>query len=109
MIYEVVFLRNKGLRLRRSELAEPTKGELQLIDWVTTNALHRPIRALLLQQPYGVGQVRRTRATLADPELLSWEAGRQSFRGIEIAVVDGRTYEYEQVWRVTPAPLPGAS
>lgn len=109
MIYSVVFLRSKGLRLRGSELMTPVVGELQLIDWVTTNALRRPIRALLLQQPYGVGQVKRTRATLADPELLSWEAGRQSFRGIEIEVIDGRTYEYEQVWRVTPAPLPGAS
>lgn len=28
-------------------------GELQLIDWVTVNSFKRPIRALLLQQPYG--------------------------------------------------------
>lgn len=75
-------------------------GELRLLDWVSMNAFRRPIRALLLQQVIGVGQVPRTRATLADPELLSWEAGRQSFRGIEVEVIDGRTYEYEQVWRV---------
>lgn len=104
----MTFLRKKGLRFRRSEVEAPVEGELQLIDWVTVNALRRPIRALLLQQPYGVGQVKRTRATLADPELLSWEAGRQSLRGIEIEVVDGRTYEYEQVWRITPVASPDA-
>ena len=107
MLYSVLFLRKKGLRLRPSELAEPVTGELQLIDWVTVNSFKRPIRALLLQQPYGAGRVRRTCATLADPELLSWEAGQQSFRGIEVEVVGDRTYEYEQVWRVTLTPAIG--
>jgi hypothetical protein len=100
----VTLLRRAGMRLRPGELAGPIRGVLSLYDWASQNSFGRPVHCMEVKVL--VGSILQAKATLFDPELLAIADGAMSFRGIELHTVEGRVFEYEQVWRVLPLMRP---
>ena len=100
MKVSVTMLRRNGMRLRRSELSPPVVADLHMYDWKENNSFRRAIRVVELRRR--VGSIDQPFAKLVDPDLVAVQGSAFVFRGIEIEAKEGRVYEHEQVWRVTP-------
>ena len=113
MHVSVVKLRQRGMRLRAKELAEPLVGEL-LIDDAGSTSFRRPVLKAELWLPTFSAQDRPIGQPLFDPRLLRLQGGEFSLAGIELESVGGRLIEFAQVWRcclvsgaAAPARPPG--
>lgn len=98
---EVVLLRRNGMRLRQQDLAEPVRG-LVRTQWLTSSSFGRPIMTADLVVPSGVAAYRSVLQSLLDVRLEAITAGYIALAGTELMTVDGRMFEYRQVWRCTP-------
>lgn len=100
----VTMLRRNGMRLKKAELDPPVTADLHMYDWNDGNSFRRAIRVLELRRR--VGSIDQPFAKLVDPDLVTVNGASFVFRGVEIEARDGRVFEHEQLWRVTPAELP---
>ncbi len=108
---EVTFLRRRGLRLQPQEWPPARLANL------VVNQLHGPnnpfrqhMRMANLWQDDD-STSKRGVGTLFDPVILMTPGDGLLLRGIELETIDGRMYEYQQVWLCRPTqpmakPLP---
>jgi len=112
MLVDLVKIRAGGLRLRQSELEEPIRGELVLLDDTGTHlSFKRPMKVAHLFQPTAGWQDGRQDATkpLFDAQVLRIEGDVITITGLELESTTGgeRVYEHAQVWRCTVVREPG--
>lgn len=107
VIWDVTRLRRAGLRLRSRELDAPMRGVLTVQDFGTEMSFKRVGRVATLTSSDPMPQARRSMLpALFDPVVLRITDGVVVLSGIELASVEGRTAEHQQVWRCCPVTMP---
>ena len=106
VLVDLVKIRSGGLRLRPSELQEPIRGDLVLLDDTGTHSsFKRPIRVAHLYQSTTGWQDGRQDATkpLFDAQVIRVEGDTIILTGLELESTAGgeRVFEHGQVWRCT--------
>lgn len=103
MLIDVVCLRARGVRLRKSELAAPVRGHLEVADDLgTALSFKRPIRVAQLINRIGVqSTAQNSLKPLFDAKVIVVERDTITITGTELESEDGRVREFGQVWRCT--------
>ena len=100
---EVTKLRQNGRRLRTHEWPKAVLVNLQ-IDQLQgpNNPFRQHMRVASLWESYGTSS-QRGMGTMFDPVLLRTPGDGFLVRGVELETIDGRMYEFQQVWLCRPS------
>ena len=100
----VTELRRSGLRLKKSEVAPPTRGNLLMSERAQGNSsFKRAVRVVELWSEYAGNTWRRQEIhPLFEPQLVFMDAQSFVICGTQLETTDGRISEHTQVWLCRP-------
>lgn len=103
VLWDVVPLRRRGVRLRASELEPSRRGVLLLTDRGLDSSFKRHVREAHLWSATAAPQARVSLLyPIFEPCVVRIVDGTLVLAGIEIETIDQRVAEHQQVWRCTP-------
>ncbi|MDR6859953.1 hypothetical protein [Variovorax guangxiensis] len=102
MFYDVTLLRQRGLRLKRSDLAPPLRGTLRIteMDRATNNSKRNLLR-VDLWAAFETSRMRKL-ATMSDPVLLPTMGDGLLIAGTELQSEGDKIWEHRQIWLCRP-------